>query len=403
MSSLQKRPINKVIQRSRRSLIYFSSVPFDSYAQRPHFMVEAFSQSGFDAILWVDPYPTRLPKFSDIQRFWQKKSPVINDSVAHIELLKPSAVPIEPLPMSSVINHAFLWRHTRERLQRFAAAAEHCVIGVGRPSQLAEWALERLPHTHSFIDVLDNFPEFYSGVSRLAMQRRMTAICARVDDVYCSSTALKKYIQPLRPDALTVLNGYFSSEIPEPSPYSKRKYIGYVGSIAKWFDWPLVISIAKALPNNTIRLIGPEFIPRPSGLPRNIEFIGEVPHTQVAEFIQEFIVGLIPFRIDKLTAAVDPIKYYEYRCFGIPVWSTNFGEMQYREDSNSVMHIDSNTDWNALLNTTLSSPAPVTDLENFKNEISWNNRFKPVIERSLRPSNRLNNSTSALEPDRDSL
>ncbi len=44
-----------------------------------------------------------------------------------------------------------------------------------------------------------------------------------------------------------------------------------------------------------------------------------------------FDVGLIPFRRNHLTASVDPIKYYEYRALGLPVISTDFGDMSYRK------------------------------------------------------------------------
>ncbi len=46
----------------------------------------------------------------------------------------------------------------------------------------------------------------------------------------------------------------------------------------------------------------------------------------------EFDVGLIPFKQNALTAAVDPIKYYEYRALALPVISTDFGEMHERGD-----------------------------------------------------------------------
>ena len=383
MSALHTRPDDKASPKHRRSLIYFSSVPYDSYAQRPHFMVEAFSKNGFDAILWVDPYPTRFPVISDFRRLMQRKKPAIKRPFAGVDVLQPTAFPIEPLPMSAAINHALAWRPVRDRLLAFARNSAHCVIGVGRPSKLAEWAIDKVPHARSFIDVLDNFPAFYSGISRVSMRQRLQALCVKVDDVYCSSSALSADLKSLRSDAITVLNGYFSTDLQHTSPGTPTHCIGYVGSIAKWFDWPLVVSIAKALPQTTVRLIGPEFIPRPANLPPNIEMVGEIHHSEVMQYIHDFSVGLIPFRIDDLTAAVDPIKYYEYRCFGIPVWSTDFGEMQYRSEKDGVIHIDAQSDWKKLWNENTQGQFSDEELQAFRKEISWTRRFEPIIARSL--------------------
>jgi hypothetical protein len=47
--------------------------------------------------------------------------------------------------------------------------------------------------------------------------------------------------------------------------------------------------------------------------------------------MKSFDVGLIPFLRNNATRAVDPIKYYEYRSLGLPVISTVFGDMAYKD------------------------------------------------------------------------
>ena len=49
-------------------LLYFSPVPAGSYAQRPHFMVRAWLEWGVESVLWVNPYPCRLPRWQDLRR-----------------------------------------------------------------------------------------------------------------------------------------------------------------------------------------------------------------------------------------------------------------------------------------------------------------------------------------------
>jgi glycosyltransferase involved in cell wall biosynthesis len=365
-----------------RRLIYFSSVPYASYAQRPHFMVAAFANGGFDSVLWIDPYPTRLPTFADLRRVRPKNAPIAQAGDTRIKVVRPSALPIEPLPMSSFVNHVVAWRTVRAQLLEFAGETEHCVLAVGRPSKLAEWALKCVPHARSFVDILDNFPAFYRGLSRVSMRARVRAVCQRVTDVYCSSSQLAAELGRLRRDAVIVLNGYPTSQLPEPSTVRSRRYIGYVGTIAEWFDWPLVHALALALPDVTIRLIGPEFVSRPVNLPANIEFLGELPNGEIANIVSEFAVGLIPFRITDLTSGVDPIKFYEYRSMGVPVWSTAFGEMQSRGRTEGVTHISRESSWQNLWKRARTTRANAEEIASFRAEVDWSRRFEPMLVRS---------------------
>ncbi|MBO1855059.1 glycosyl transferase [Burkholderia cenocepacia] len=368
-------------------LIYFSSVPYASYAQRPHFMVEAFVDSGFDSVLWIDPYPTRFPSLGDLKRIASRGNAgaATSSHNERIKVLTPAALPIEPLPLSGLINGVVAWRPIRAQLTEYARDARYCVLAIGRPSKLAEWALDHVRHDASFIDVLDNFPAFYRGLSRLSMMVRLRAVCRRATDVYCSSSQLAAELGEIRRDARVVLNGYSTNHLPAPSRADMRRYIGYVGSIAEWFDWPLVRSLAISLPDVTVRLVGPEFVDRPADLPSNIEFLGERPQAEIAGLVREFAVGLIPFKVNDLTEGVDPIKFYEYRSMGVPIWSTTFGEMTQRGEVDGVTHVTSRIDWRRLWQDVQAAVAPSFDeIASFRAAVSWERRFEPILSRSRR-------------------
>ena len=366
-----------------RRLIYFSSVPFHTYAQRPHFMVGAFLANDFDSVLWVDPYPTRFPTLADFRRLGTKTESAPDPAMPGVEVIKPAAIPIEPLPFSGALNHWFAWSGIRDRLASYARAADYCVVGVGRPSRLAQWALSSIPHARSFADILDNFPAFYRGLSKASMAARLASVCRQATDVYCSSTRIAEDIRRIRPDASIVLNGYNTEHLPMPTDFTQRSDIGYIGSIADWFDWPIVCSIARALPEVTVRLIGPEFVPRPRDLPSNVEFLGERPQSEVAALARRFAGGLIPFRRNALTDGVDPIKFDEYRSLGLPIWSTGFGEMRTRGVADGVMHVTADTDWRALWERAAASAPAADAVTAFRSEIDWGRRFAVVVGRAL--------------------
>jgi len=151
---------------------------------------------------------------------------------------------------------------------------------------------------------------------------------------------------------------------------------GYVGTIGEWFDWRLLTAMARDLPEVLFQLIGPVLAPTPS-LPANVRLCGEHPNEQLPNILRRFTAGLIPFKINRLTAAVDPIKYYEYRSAGLPVISTRFGDMAVRGTEQRVHLVDRNTDFQALLrrikaHTGVSCQA----LHQFQAENSWRARFE---------------------------
>jgi len=345
-------------------------------------MVNAFADNGFDSVLWIDPYPTRLPTMADWKRFRSSTAATVRTDEARIQVLQPAALPIEPLPISGFVNNVIAWRTVRAQLLEFSRGTDYCVLGIGRPSKLAEWALKQVPHERSFVDVLDNFPAFYRGLSRVSMKVRLRAVCQNVTDVYCSSSQLASDVRKIRRDAIIVLNGYPTSHLPKLSSTVPRRYIGYIGTIADWFDWPLVKSLAMALPDVTVRLIGPEFVARPTDLPTNIEFLGELPHDNMANLVREFAVGIIPFRITDLTSGVDPIKFYEYRSMGVPVWSTPFGEMKSRDQTEGVTHISRKADWQLLWEQAQSSTVCHEEIASWRSEVDWSKRFEPILARS---------------------
>ena len=145
-------------------LLYFSPVDAASYAQRSHYMVRAWLNEGVDSVLWVDPYPCRLPRWSDLGRVRGRPGQA-TPCDRRVIVLAPPALPIEPLPLGTWLNRRLLWRRTWRAIERYAAGGR-LVVGVGRPSGMALAAVRELRPQSSFFDAMDNFPEFHGGLSR---------------------------------------------------------------------------------------------------------------------------------------------------------------------------------------------------------------------------------------------
>jgi GT2 family glycosyltransferase/glycosyltransferase involved in cell wall biosynthesis len=110
----------------------------------------------------------------------------------------------------------------------------------------------------------------------------------------------------------------------------KRPIAGYFGAIASWFDVELMARVASQRPEVSFVLIGGVFDVdvRPLGALPNVHLLGQQPYARMPAYLRDFDVCLIPFVVSEVTAATDPVKFYEYISLGKPVVSTSMPELE---------------------------------------------------------------------------
>ena len=108
-----------------------------------------------------------------------------------------------------------------------------------------------------------------------------------------------------------------------------RPVVGYFGAIADWFDVELMIEVARSRPQYSFALIGQVHLSDISKLKalRNVHLLGEKNYQELPGYLREFDVCTLPFRMNSLTRAVDPVKVYEYLSQGKAVVSTPLPEL----------------------------------------------------------------------------
>ena len=126
-----------------------------------------------------------------------------------------------------------------------------------------------------------------------------------------------------------------TEKLPVPSEMQKIKgpIVGFVGGISDWINLELIEEAATELPNYSFIMIGPVDTDI-DGLKRlkNVFFLGPKSYTDLPNYIQCFDMCLIPFKINKLTKSVNPIKMYEYFSSGKPVIATPMQEVVLFKD-----------------------------------------------------------------------
>jgi glycosyltransferase involved in cell wall biosynthesis len=149
-------------------------------------------------------------------------------------------------------------------------------------------------------------------------------------------------------------------ELRDKAPRARPR-IGYLGAIAPWFDFELVSAAATARPQWEFVLVGPVLVGAAPALSRlaalpNVSVQPAVAHDDVPRVLAGFDVGLIPFKLNALTAGVNPNKLYEYLAAGVPVVSTPFSP-DVEADADAVTRAPDATSFVAACDHYLTLPA----------------------------------------------
>ncbi len=194
------------------------------------------------------------------------------------------------------------------------------LIRLARPLRAAGY--------HIHYDIMDDWEEFH-GVGEAdwysaSVEREMVVLA---DTVSAVSDTLAEKFDSLRSDVAVVRNGYQPSAlaceqfIAAHTPLTQPKVVGYFGHFSDgWFDWDTVFYAARKRPDVEFELIGWGLSERArvrlKDFP-NIRFEGLVPQNNLHRYARKWWAGMIPFQPSTLSAAVDPLKIYEYLYLGL--------------------------------------------------------------------------------------
>jgi len=111
--------------------------------------------------------------------------------------------------------------------------------------------------------------------------------------------------------------------LPKELAHLPRPLLGFFGLLAPWVDTDLLRHVATSFPEASVVLIGPAWgRSAPPTQPANLHWLGPRSYADLPRLAAHFDAGLIPFRQDRLTAYVNPLKLLEYLALGLPIVST---------------------------------------------------------------------------------
>ena len=156
--------------------------------------------------------------------------------------------------------------------------------------------------------------------------------------------------------------------------------VGYFGAIADWFDVELLAHVARERPSCHFVLLGGVFnvdVRTLEVLP-NVSLLGQQPYSTMPQYLYHFDVCLIPFKVNPITEATDPVKLYEYLSAGKPVVATALPELESCRDH--VYLASDREDFLAQLDRAVAEgdPERTRRRRQFAAEHTWADRYRRI-------------------------
>ena len=207
----------------------------------------------------------------------------------------------------------------------------------------------RLRGTKVLLIYADDYVAFYAQKSRLAgwlTARLANPLVARLaHQAVATARLLAEDLRPYKPDVIHLPNGCDVSRLAGlPAKSDGAFTVGFVGGFGHWVDFESVLAAAERLPEVKFILVGGgdrfEEVKAASASAPNISLIGQVGYDAVLEQYARMDICLIPFKVNRLTDRVSPIKLFESWAAGRPVVSAPLAEVKTTAGADGALYYD---------------------------------------------------------------
>jgi len=231
-------------------------------------------------------------------------------------------------------------------------------------------------------DCMDDHEELYPDRKRVdRVIQQETALAHDCDILFTSSKHLMDKMHALSGSEKGILVRNATEILNCQTPASamvKREYtITYIGTISNWFDMELIKNSLKKVDRIRYRLIGPYNKKEKS---ERIEFCGVLSHESLADEAQRSDCLIMPFCLNAVVKAIDPVKLYEYIAFGRCIISIYYPEVERFEDF--VYFYKNEEDYCMLLEELKQKGFPPKYTEKqqreFLKENTWDKRYEQI-------------------------
>ena len=211
------------------------------------------------------------------------------------------------------------------------------------------------------------------------------SLASKSDLVVCTSERIRESVNQFTQNALIIRNGADFDHFAKVSSLDRNanKTVGYYGAIADWFDSEFLARVAEQMPEVKFELIGSFFSANLTPLAPlpNVTFFGEIPYLDLPQAISRWDCCIIPFKINSLTLATNPVKLYEMLAAGKPVVAIPLPELQVPELKNLISIADTPGAFSAAIYASISqnNEEQIKSRQDFALQNTWNSRAENFL------------------------
>jgi glycosyltransferase involved in cell wall biosynthesis len=290
-------------------------------------------------LFWIGSLGLRQPQLTsgDIMRGWNKVKNMISGPrhAPHVQtdtpvMLHPFVVPMHDNRWVHRMNISSIIKSIRTAARSYNMTRPLILSS----SPLIADLIGRVDDSSAHYFCLDDYTLFDGAFRSLRRHEddlmQKADSCYFVSDLLLKKHGLKNRESHFLPQGVDV--EHFSRSVTDAAPEIGTLHapiVGFFGLLANWIDLELIVRCAQTYRDVTFVIIGKAAVDvaKLKHCP-NILYLGEIPYDQLPRYVVRFDVGMIPFRVNELTVAANPLKLLEYMAAGAAVVSTRLPEVE---------------------------------------------------------------------------
>lgn len=299
--------------RDKIKILYFMNVDWSWIRQRPHILAQMLDEIYDVTVLY--------PKY--ITRPWRKQY-----RTKETKRCKP----IFQIPFE---QNSLILSKLQERItvNKIGDVNQYDIVWCSSPVYQ-----KYIPDDYRGMIIYDDMDDNVALQTDKNIAERMRigqdALFERADIVLTTSNYLMSRLsEKMQEKAYLVRNGScvdLLEKVKGANSNKERFDIGYLGTISEWFDFSLIQKCVNDNSDIRFNLFGPNLV----SVPRDEQIIlhGIIEHDEIVEKLDDMDCMIMPFVLNEIVLAVDPVKLYEYIGMGKCIISIKYPEIERFED-----------------------------------------------------------------------
>lgn len=291
-------------------------------------------------VLWVNTIGMRSPRLTirDVRKAFMKSGRMISGffkkgnekvSTGNINVCQPPMLPFLNIPLVRTINKISVTRHVRKKLKLLNMESPICVITAPNACDY----IGQFDESRIIYYCVDDFTE-WPGLDKALVQSMENDLIDKSKIFVATSQDLVDKLEQKGKDVSLLTHGvdykFFQKDLMEEHPLLvdiPTPRVGYFGLFDGRSDLTLIKNIAIKMPDISFVITGNvEIDTTDLKKVKNIFFTGSIPYSELPAMAKGWDICMLPYLVNILTNAIQPLKIKEYLATSKPIISTPIKE-----------------------------------------------------------------------------